>query len=222
MTRPPLPCRYYNTPKGCHHGGRCKFLHTTDTKETQNLSRPSSSASPAPRSPPNASTRRPTSPSPPLPRGVCRFYWENGSCKREFDCRFEHTYKTQTRSTARLTVTSQAAEDLIAPFLTEKGLAKINGSGTDGFFAHTNSTSLSPTEAHSRLKRFLLDNFKFHTALQVYGFLILLSSANSANSLWVSLNFAMSTSTQSCFFFSDSRRRPGALIILFVGHVFIR
>jgi hypothetical protein len=76
---------------------------------------------------------------------------------------------------------------MIAPFLTEKGLAKINGSGTDGFFAQAPSTSLSPTEAHSRLKRFLQDNFKLDSASKIYSFLTPLSSANATNRLWVCL-----------------------------------
>jgi hypothetical protein len=187
MARSPLPCHFYNSPSGCRRGD-CKFLHNNrniDRGETIKSPRPSLSASPTPRSPPNP--QRSGSPSPMPPRGVCRFYWDDGRCKREFDCRFEHT---QTRSATnvpspRLTVTNQAAEDLIAPFLTEKGLAKINSTGTDGFFAQVTSTSLSPTEAHRHLKRFLDDRFRFNTTFQVYAFLIPLTSANAVNRLWV-------------------------------------
>lgn len=189
MARP--PCRFHNFPGGCRQGDNCKFSHANrDTNRTETQTSRSSSSTPGPltpltpRSPPN---ERPSSPSSPLPRGVCRFYWETGGCKREFDCRFEHTRKTQPTANrfSRITVASQAAEDLIAPFLTEKGLAKLSGSGTDGFFAQDTSTSLSPTEAHSKLKRFLQDNFRFNTTFQIYGFLTPLISANTTNRLWV-------------------------------------
>lgn len=210
MTRSPLPCHFYSSPRGCRRGGDCKFSHDTNREEIKSP-RSSSSASPTPRSPPNP--QRSGSPLPPSPRGVCRFYWDEGRCKREFDCRFEHT---QTRSATnvpspRLTVTNQAAEDLIAPFLTEKGLAKINSTGTDGFFAQGTSTLLSPTEAHSRLKRFLEDRYRFNATFQVYAFLIPLNSANAANRLWVSLTFII-VNVYSPVFIPDSRGRPGTLI----------
>ena len=196
MARPPLPCRFYNSPGGCRRGGDCRFLHisrNTDREETPRSPRLSSSSSPTPRSSAPLNPEPPTSLSLPVPKGICRFYWENGSCKREFGCHFEHTRKTQSivngSPAARLTVTSQAAHELIAPFLTEKGLAKINGSGTDGFFAQDTSTSLSPTEAHNHLKRFLSDHFRFKYTFLIYAFLIPLSSANAANRLWVNLTF---------------------------------
>jgi hypothetical protein len=212
MSRPPPPpCRYHNLPNGCKWGSNCKFFHASDTKEAESSLRSPSSASPTPRS---HSTQRRTVQSNP-PKGVCRFYWEQGSCKQEFNCRFDHTHKTQTRSTAnvsqpaRRAVATQPAEDLIAPFLTEKGLAKLNGSGTDGFFAQTAPTSLTPTEAHNRLKRFLDDKFNFSTALQVYSFLIPLSSANAANRLWVSLNLPCSTSIHLCFLQTQEEGQVG-------------
>ena len=187
MARP--TCRFHNLPGGCRQGANCKFSHTnrsTDRNETQASPCSSSSSPLTPRSPP---TERQSSPSSsiPLPRGVCRFYWETGNCRREFDCRFEHTQKMQPTGNrfAGIAVASQAAQELIAPFLTEKGLAKLSGSGTDGFFAQDNLTSLSPTEAHSKLKRFLQDNFRFNTTLQIYAFLIPLISANTTNKLWV-------------------------------------
>lgn len=75
---------------------------------------------------------------------------------------------------------------MVAPFLTEQGLAKLNSNATDGFFAGSKTSLLSPTEAHDRLKRFLFDNFKFKTSFDVYAFLVPLTSANSTNTLWVS------------------------------------
>jgi len=74
---------------------------------------------------------------------------------------------------------------MVAPFLTENGLAKINGNATDGFFAETEASSLSPTDAHRYLKRFLAESFKFKSSFEVYAFLTPLCSANSSNPLWV-------------------------------------
>jgi len=56
---------------------------------------------------------------------------------------------------------SVAAKEIVAPFLTDSGLAKINSNATDGFFAGTEASSLSPTNAHCLLKGFLAHNFKF-------------------------------------------------------------
>jgi hypothetical protein len=56
---------------------------------------------------------------------------------------------------------STAGKEMIAPLLTENGLAKINSNATDGFFAENETSSLSPTEAHRLLQRYLKDNFRF-------------------------------------------------------------
>lgn len=53
---------------------------------------------------------------------------------------------------------------------------------TDGPFDM--STSLSPTDAHHRLKKFLSDTFRFKSSFEVYAFLVPLSSANRNNPLW--------------------------------------
>ncbi|KAF5380591.1 hypothetical protein D9615_004617 [Tricholomella constricta] len=80
---------------------------------------------------------------------------------------------------------SQPAIDVIAPFLTDSGLAKLNASGTDVFFISP-SKPLSPNEAHNALKRYLLDHFRFSKTFEVYGFLLPLSNANTTNSTWAS------------------------------------
>lgn len=221
MTRPP-PCRFHNSPGGCNRREKCAFSHitqNTDHGETQGSESPHSSVgttSPTPRA--SSSTRGPPSSFSSPPRGVCNYYWNTGSCKREFDCRFEHTQRTQRRTnnfiqSPRRKVTSQVAEDIIAPYLTEKGLAKIHSGGTDGFFAQDGTTSLSPTEAHNCLKRYLSDGFKFDSTPQIYSFLIPLSSANASNRLWVSLSHTQ-ISVRSSIFSLDSRGRTGASFIL--------
>jgi hypothetical protein len=69
----------------------------------------------------------------------------------------------------------------VAPFLTEAGLAKIGGSGTDGFFSPDPSSTLSPTEAHNALKRYLSDNFRFKSTFEIYAFMKPLNSASASN-----------------------------------------
>jgi hypothetical protein len=187
MSRP--PCRFINLPGGCRRGKDCHFAHafTQNNANTRPLS--PSSASSDRSSHPN--TQRPNASGPPLPKGVCRFFWEHGRCNREFECRYEHTPKTERSSRAgpsssRSTITpSEAVIQRLAPFLTEEGLSKMNRSGTDGFFSQDPSASLSPSEAHNALKKFLQDNFRFRTTFEVYAFLKPLSSANASNTHWV-------------------------------------
>jgi hypothetical protein len=78
-----------------------------------------------------------------------------------------------------------SALDTLAPFLTAAGLAKVTGTGTDVFFSDSTG-QLSPVEAHNHLKRYLYDDFRFKSTLDVYGFLTLIGSANTMNPSWVS------------------------------------
>lgn len=179
------PCNFFNTPSGCRKGNSCRFLHG-DTS----VRRSSSPNSPRGGSP-SPTTRDHTSQnqsSGHAPRGVCDFYWKSGTCKREFACRFQHTRPSAKNVGASTsTITSQSsAIDAIAPFLTEDGLARVNGTGTDVFFSADSNQDLSPTVAHSALKRFLFDDFRFKTTFEIYAFLKPLSSAHTGNSSWVS------------------------------------
>ncbi|KIK93721.1 hypothetical protein PAXRUDRAFT_828683 [Paxillus rubicundulus Ve08.2h10] len=183
MSRP--PCRYINSPGGCRRGKDCHFAHTLTSKTANTRPFSPSSASSDGSSHPN--TQRPNASGSPLPKGVCRFFWEHGRCSREFECRYEHTSKAEgsSRTGPRSTITpSEAVLRRLAPFLTEEGLSKMNGSGTDGFFSQDPSASLSPSEAHNALKRFLQDNFRFRSTFEVYAFLKPLNSANASNTHW--------------------------------------
>ncbi|OJA20177.1 hypothetical protein AZE42_13007, partial [Rhizopogon vesiculosus] len=156
------PCTFYNSPGGCRRGASCTFLHT---ERRGGDGRPSSPSVPSGRSPsrPNVqSPQRPTSPSSPPPRG------DQGG----------------RQSPQPLRITTHAAQEFIVPFLTEKGLTKLVGGGTDGYFPLDATTSMTPTDAHGRLRRFLRDNFRFNTTHDIYGFLIPLSSANLHNNSW--------------------------------------
>ncbi|OJA18640.1 hypothetical protein AZE42_01785 [Rhizopogon vesiculosus] len=83
-----------------------------------------------------------------------------------------------------LRIPTHAAQEFIAPFLTEKGLAKLVGGGTDSYFPLDATTSMTPTDTHGHLRRFLRDNFRFGTTHDIYGFLTPLSSANLHNNSW--------------------------------------
>lgn len=73
----------------------------------------------------------------------------------------------------------------MAPFLTEAGLAKITGTGTDVYFPIPPNLT-TPVETHQHLQRFLRDDFRFKKTFDIYAFLVLLGSASSTNTSWVS------------------------------------
>ena len=203
-------CRFYQKgPSHCRFGDKCRYSHI----QAEESSGPQASTSaPSPRYRPSESTILPEASSP-LPSGVCSFYWKTGKCKREFECRFTHIRCDDgPEITPQRPQFNLAGNDAIAPFLTEQGLAKINGIATDGFFEEGKSTSLSPTEAHSRFKRFLLDTFRFKSTFEVYSFLIPLSSASSHNPLWVCIS--LNSSTILCCLFRIRRKKKGRYTFL--------
>jgi len=184
------PCHYYQTTKGCRNGKSCQFAHIE-------LTGPGSVGSPG------SSTARLNNPLPnatstsQVPPGVCRYYWTSGHCKMEFGCHFRHTQEeiahNSILSSPRGNALSVVAKEMIAPFLTEKGLAKISSNATDGFFVENDSSTQSPTDAHRILQRFLMDNYKFRISFDVYSFLGPLCSANPSNNLWVYFYLSISS-----------------------------
>ena len=184
MSRP--SCRFFNTPTGCNRGNQCKFAHSplNDTARLSQSTPPSDHRAAVPR---NSTSPGGNGNSPP---GVCSFFWENGRCRREFSCRYKHIQKANEStlgppSTSATTTRSATVLQRVAPFLTEQGLSKMSGSGTDGFFSQDLSSSLSPTEAHNALKHFLYDNYRFQNAFHIYAFLKPLNSATASNAGWV-------------------------------------
>jgi hypothetical protein len=69
-------CFFFNTPAGCRKGADCKWRHEG-----------ANTASPASAHTPGASSNNPRSLD--IPKGACRFFWNNGSC-RFANCRFNH------------------------------------------------------------------------------------------------------------------------------------
>lgn len=166
---PPRICSFYNTPQGCRRGEGCKFSHTSSSTPSPSPgaaspNRGSASASPRPQRPPP-------------PQATCKFWIGTGRCKSGTNCRFAHPDPAETRATA---------VDLVTPFLTDAGLAKVSGVGTDIFFdadiTHT------PGQAFFQLHKLLKDDFRFHAPSLVYSFLTCLSSANASNTAWVRLS----------------------------------
>ena len=177
-------CRFHQAGH-CRNGDRCKFSHSNRTQVGQSPE-PSGSFSTSLKSRPSKQPNLPAASSP-RPNGVCQFYWTTGRCKLEFECKYRHVRCDDgPETTPQRSQFNFAGNDAIPPFLTEQGLAKINGIATDGFFEI--STSLSPTEAHNRLKKFLSDTFRFKNSFDVYSFLVPLNSANCNNSSWVCLS----------------------------------
>lgn len=180
-------CRFHQAGN-CRYGDKCKNSHSARTLAEQSPG-PSTSGPTSPRSWPSKQLTLPGASSP-LPSGVCRYYWTTGQCKLEFKCNFKHNRCDDgPEITPQRPQFNFAGTDAIVPFLTEKGLAKINGIATDGFFDEK-AALLSPTEAHNRLKRFLSDTFRFRSSFDVYAFLVPLSSANCNNTLWVCVSLS--------------------------------
>ncbi|KAF9555859.1 P-loop containing nucleoside triphosphate hydrolase protein [Agrocybe pediades] len=184
MSRKP-PCRYFQTSGGCRAGAQCTFAH--DKASTSTAGSPQSSPS-------RHRSSTPTSPSSnaSVPPGACRTFWTTGSCRFEFQCRFRHVNPNSnepggmgspTRQT-NLNLANPATREMVAPFLTESGLAKLNGVATDGFFSDVPTTSLSPSEAQSRLRRFMVDGFRYRHTYDIYAFLVPLCSASTNNKSW--------------------------------------
>lgn len=178
------PCHFFNSPGGCRRGDQCHFQHTNANNPTTQSSSPSSQPSMGRTNAPSESSGQKA------PPGVCNFYWSTGKCKHEFACRYRHvnsssSTETQVRS---FSVPSSSSLDAIAPFLTEDGLARVTGAGTDVYFSSNPDADLSPTQAHNALKRFLYDDYRFDKTFFIYAFLKPLSSAHTGNTSWVSLS----------------------------------
>lgn len=171
MSRRTQPCNFYNKRGGCHRGETCSFAHVSAASS-------SSGNADVSRGPSLARATHPQA-----PPGVCNFYWSQGACRHEYSCRFKHITSDSNVANKSPERQSNKPEDTIASFLTDAGLAKLTGSGTDGFF--TTLKPLSPNETHNHLKKFLYNDYRFRKTFDIYGFVILLNSANISNAGWV-------------------------------------
>ena len=163
---PPKVCKFYNTPQGCRRGGKCDFLHPNALDQSQSAN--------ANLSPASTGSTGPRPQRPPPPPAVCRFWAGTRNCRAGKSCRFAHPDPAETRVTP---------VEVVAPFLTDAGLAKVSGAGTDIFYdmdvMHT------PAEVFFRLHKMLRVDFKFLSSANAVSFLTCLSSANTSNTPWV-------------------------------------
>ncbi|KAF8210466.1 P-loop containing nucleoside triphosphate hydrolase protein [Mycena galopus ATCC 62051] len=168
------PCHFYNKAGGCRRGTACGFSHAGSSSGQSGRA---ADPSPGPR----------RGPPPKAPSGVCNYYWSTGSCRREFDCKFQHTQNPSLSSSpspsSASTFLPSTAPNPLAPFLTESGLAKLNGSSTDIFFAPP-TRALSPNGIHNMLKKFLRDDFRFSKTFDIYGFLVPMTSIDASGPNW--------------------------------------
>ncbi|KAG9309779.1 hypothetical protein JVU11DRAFT_10153 [Chiua virens] len=160
MSRP--PCRFFNTPNGCNRGSKCKFAHSSPNNNPDTSEQLSPSIS-------DSSLRLPSSS---RPSGT-----GNSPCKQV------QKHGSSLLSAGSTTIQSTAVLQRVAPFLTEGGLSKMSGSGTDGFFSQDPS-SLSPSEAHNAIRRFLFNKFTFKSTFEVHAFVKILSSATTGDTRW--------------------------------------
>ncbi|KZV95021.1 P-loop containing nucleoside triphosphate hydrolase protein [Exidia glandulosa HHB12029] len=80
------PCNFYGTPAGCRRGASCTFLHTGPPGGSGSSRSPGAVT---PRISPSTSNQN-NSNLPPVPNGVCQYYWKRGSCTRGSACRYRH------------------------------------------------------------------------------------------------------------------------------------
>lgn len=147
-------CRYFWTRGNCARGAACTFVHQT----------PESSA-------PVAASRVF------VPSGICRSYWTTGICRRSAGCKFQHRANPDGPPPA--TIKPKTLQD----HFEEAGLGSLSALDSDKFSAGVGSDA-TPTQASARLSRFLQDDYRFHSAYQVYSFLEVICSANTQNSEW--------------------------------------
>jgi hypothetical protein len=200
------PCKFFNLPSGCRFGTNCKFAHTQPT--TTRASSPASTTSRgATRNSQQRATNRQSNggSTTPVPPGACRVYWTSGKCNKEFQCRFRHVQNTSNVADGSSSSSAEKFKATVAPFLTQEGLNKLGITGTDGFFSSDEATSLDPSVAQSRLRRFLFDDYQFKTVFDVYAFVTILASANTTNKLWV--RYMVSFDLSSSYSISRLKRK---------------
>ncbi|KAH8119264.1 P-loop containing nucleoside triphosphate hydrolase protein [Phellopilus nigrolimitatus] len=199
-------CRFFSTRGGCLKGSQCTFAHGSPIERDERARPdPGGTLGSSPPSPRQTRERNITANAidTPAPNGVCRIFWKHGNCKREFGCRFRHespsnaepAHADSSHLSNRNWRTGRGLEgddnprtqelEIIAPFLTDAGLAKMSGSGSD-VFASGGATGkkLNPQEMQGQLRIFLFDDYRFRSTTQMCGFASLLSNASAMNNSW--------------------------------------
>ena len=175
-------CKFYGTPGGCYKGANCTFQHSNTSQQPSNPAQSLGSSSWR-NGPGNT---KPFSSSGSVPPGVCRFYWTTGNCNRGFQCRYKHNDNPSSVASPaqqQQATGNPSAIDDVAPFLNDAGMAKLTGSRFNGSL--NSEKDLSPNEAHNALRRYLHDDFRFRSSVEIYGFVKIINSAIDTNTSWV-------------------------------------
>ena len=186
------PCRFWGKPEGCNKGNRCPFSHgpaTPISSPPTSPSRPRARRGGTPTSPAQSTSQNhgslQTLQSTQCPNSVCRDFWGTGQCKKGLlACSFRHISAT-SQSSPQASTSRASAVDAIVPFLSEGGLTKMVGAGTDGFYPTNTLGTRSPIKVHNSLGRFMFEHFHFKTTFDIYAFQSLITSASASDPAWV-------------------------------------
>ncbi|KAI0667327.1 hypothetical protein C8Q78DRAFT_404096 [Trametes maxima] len=181
-------CRNYNSPQGCRYGARCRFAHDRGG---------GSGPSRAPSSPATSPARsRSQTPAPPslnahsrdlsgIPRNVCQFFWNTGTCAKSFECSYRHVRRQGAAPDSVQSPghpTNDDPQGGVVDFFSPEGLAAGVGS------VREDRNNLNPSEVHNHLKDFIHDKYRFDSAAKIQGFVRILASVNDGNKSWNTAN----------------------------------
>ncbi|GAA5992370.1 hypothetical protein JCM10908_000450 [Rhodotorula pacifica] len=134
-------CKFHSTPRGCNKGAACQFLHVTATAgppaATPPRPRAAGSGQPARGGAAAADASKNRIPQAEwlagVPRGTCRFFWNDGRCEMGTKCKYKHD---QTK--ADQSATSAQTQSTLPPprKLTDQELTAIaSGTSSDAMVA---------------------------------------------------------------------------------------
>ncbi|KAI5827612.1 P-loop containing nucleoside triphosphate hydrolase protein [Schizophyllum commune Tattone D] len=162
------PCRFFNSPAGCRRGDSCTYRHEKVTSSYASADVPGRGNAPSP-----SRTRSFTL----APNGICRAYWNTGTCDYGSRCRYAHT------------ATNVSEEDVAKarsgtePALSNEELARLGIGGIDLLYG-VDGAWLPPVQTNGVLRKYLTDDYRFHSAMFIYPFVNCLANVNTQNPLW--------------------------------------
>lgn len=163
-------CEHFLRGK-CNYGAKCHFSHTRPSggKSSSNgrKSNPAVSNNQA-----NRSTRTRI-----LPKGACRSFWENGTCDRPYECKFQHVSKSGSAAPSSAPITASPSMASLDEGLIERY--------TKAFSDCFSTFTLSPSHVQTQIMPFIQANSRFKNTQDMYQFAAMLGSANTYNSTWV-------------------------------------
>ncbi|KAG9045578.1 hypothetical protein FS837_006065 [Tulasnella sp. UAMH 9824] len=162
-------CEHFLRGK-CNYGHKCKFSHTRSsggkTSSNGRKSNPGVYNNQA-----NKSTRPRV-----MPKGSCRSFWENGTCDRGYECKFQHNSKSGSAAPSSAPITASPS----MASLDENLVGRYAEAFSDSFSAFT----LSPSHVQNQIMPFIQADSRFKNTQDMYQFAAMLGSANMYNSTW--------------------------------------